>query len=68
MKKKELVFREVGKIMVNVGNLVLASLVFGSILKGDERWLIPSISGAIALVLMVLGVHFLTKGGEKWQH
>jgi hypothetical protein len=54
-----------GKILVNIGNLVLASLVFGSILKGDERLLIPLVSGIIALLLLIWGTIFLMKGGEK---
>jgi redox-regulated HSP33 family molecular chaperone len=65
MNKKERVTEEVGKIFVNLGHLVFASLVFGSILKGEGKLLMPLVSTGAAVLLFVLGVIFLTKGGKK---
>jgi hypothetical protein len=65
--KKQRALREIGKVSVNFGNLTFASLVLGTIIKGDyDRFLLLLIGGAIALVFIALGVFTLTiAGGEK---
>jgi hypothetical protein len=62
---KDRVSEEVGKIFVNLGHLVFASLVFGSILKGEVRLLFPFISGGTGLLLFAIGVIILTLGGKN---
>ena len=59
--------REIGRVFVNFGNLTFASLVLGTIIKGDyDRFLLLLIGGAFALVFIAIGVLMLTKsGGEK---
>jgi hypothetical protein len=66
MKKKYRVFREVGKVAINFGNLTFASLVLGSIIKGDyDRLSILLVGGGIALVFISLGIVLTTIGGEE---
>ena len=59
--------REIGKVSVNFGNLTFASLVLGTIIKGDfDRLALLLVGGGVALVFIVLGVFTLTiAGGEK---
>jgi uncharacterized membrane protein YqjE len=59
--------KEVGKVLVSFGNLTFASLVLGTILKGDyDRLTLLLIGGGIALVFIVLGViSLIVAGGEK---
>ena len=59
--------KEIGKVLVSFGNLTFASLVLGTILKGDyDRLTLLLIGGGIALVFIVLGViSLIVAGGEK---
>jgi len=68
MGKKEQVFREIGKVLVNFGNLTFASLVLGTIIKGDfDRLTLLFIGGGVAVLFITLGIITLTNaGGEKW--
>jgi len=54
-------------VLVNFGNLTFASLVLGSIIKGDyDRLTLLLVGGGVALIFIVLGVITLTNaGGEK---
>jgi len=54
--------------LVNFGNLTFASLVLGTIIKGDyDRLALLIVGGSIALVFITLGIITLTAagGGEK---
>jgi len=55
-------------VLVNFGNLTFASLVLGSIIKGDyDRVALLLVGGGVALLFLALGVAMLTlTGGEKW--
>ena len=68
MRKKEQAFREIGKVLVNFGNLTFASLVLGTIIKGDfDRLTLLFIGGGVAVLFITLGIITLTlTGGEKW--
>jgi hypothetical protein len=59
--------REIGKVSVNFGNLTFASLVLGTIIKGDfDQLTVLLIGGGVALIFIALGVLTLTiTGGEK---
>jgi len=59
--------REIGKVSVNFGNLTFASLVLGTIIRGDyDRLTLLLVGGGVALIFIVLGVVTLTiTGGEK---
>jgi len=65
--KKQRAFREIGKVLVNFGNLTFASLVLGTIIKGDfDRLTLLLVGGGVALLFIALGVVTLTlTGGEK---
>ena len=65
--KKQRALKEIGKVLVSFGNLTFASLVLGTILKGDyDRLTLLLIGGGIALVFIVLGViSLIVAGGEK---
>jgi len=66
MKKKYRVFREVGKVAVNFGSLTFASLVLGSIIKGDyDRLSILLVGGCVAAIFIAGGIIMLTAGGEE---
>jgi hypothetical protein len=66
MTKKIRVFREIGKVVVNFGSLTFASLVLGTILRGDyDKLLVMAIGFGIAVALIVWGIIFLTKGEEE---
>jgi hypothetical protein len=60
-------FREIGKVLVNFGNLTFASLVLGTIIRGDyDRLTLLLVGGGFALIFITLGVITLTiTGGEK---
>jgi uncharacterized membrane protein YqjE len=59
--------KEIGKVLVNFGNLTFASLVLGTIIKGDyNRLTLLLVGGGIALVFITLGViSLIVAGGEK---
>ena len=59
--------REIGKVSVNFGNLTFASLVLGTIIRGDyDRLTLLLVGGGVALIFIVLGILTLTiTGGEK---
>jgi uncharacterized membrane protein YqjE len=59
--------KEIGKVLVNFGNLTFASLVLGTIIKGDyNRLTLLFIGGGIALIFITLGIiSLIVAGGEK---
>jgi len=65
--KRQRALKEIGKVLVNFGNLTFASLVLGTIIKGDyNRLTLLLVGGAVALLLIILGVITLTNaGGEE---
>ena len=65
MRNKERVLGEIGKVAVNFGSLTFASLVLGTIIKGDyDRFAMLCVGGSIALIFITLGIIFLTQGDE----
>jgi hypothetical protein len=65
MKKKELVFREVGKILVNFGYLVFTGIVISTILRGEhDRQPMLIIGCCITFLLIAGGMFCLMNGGE----
>jgi hypothetical protein len=66
-EKRQRALKEIGRVLVNFGNLTFASLVLGSIIKGDyDRLTLLLVGGGVALIFIVLGVITLTNaGGEK---
>jgi len=68
MKKKHFVLKEIGRVLVNLGNLTFASLVLGGIIKGDyDRLVLLLVSGFVAALFIMGGITLLTKGEEKWK-
>ena len=67
MSKKLRALTEIGKVLVNFGNLTFASLVLGTIIKGDfDRLTLLLVGGSVAVLFIVLGVITLAlTGGEK---
>jgi len=65
--KRQRALKEIGRVLVNFGNLTFASLVLGTIIKGDyNRLTLLLVGGCFALLFIVLGVITLTNaGGEK---
>jgi len=65
--KRERALKEIGKVLVNFGNLTFASLVLGTIIKGDfDRLALLLVGGGVAVLFITLGVITLTRaGGEK---
>ncbi|MDR0443815.1 MAG: hypothetical protein LBH44_10445 [Treponema sp.] len=64
--KKHRVFREIGKVAVNFGSLTFASLVLGTIIRGDYDRMLVLLGGfGGSIVLITLGVICLTIGGEE---
>jgi hypothetical protein len=64
--KRQRAYREIGRVLVNFGNLTFASLVLGSIIKGDyDRLTLLLLGGGVALIFIVLGVITLTNAGEE---
>jgi len=65
MKKKHRVLKEIGKVMVNIGNLTFAGLVLGGIIKGDyDRLTTIWIGSFFVLALITGGIILLTAGDE----
>ncbi|MDR1837322.1 MAG: hypothetical protein LBQ89_06660 [Treponema sp.] len=64
---KQRAYREIGKVLVNFGNLTFASLVLGTIIKGDfDRLTLLLVGGGVALIFITLGViSLINAGGEK---
>jgi len=64
---KQKALKEIGKVLVNFGNLTFASLVLGTIIKGDfDRLALLLVGGGVALIFIVLGiVSLIVAGGEK---
>jgi hypothetical protein len=54
-------------LLVNFGNLTFASLVLGTIIKGDyDRLTLLFVGGVVALIFITLGViTLINAGGEK---
>jgi len=68
MNKKNRVFMEIGKVAVNFGSLTFASLVLGSIIKGDyDRLALLLVGGFFAALFITGGIIMLTIGGEEWK-
>jgi hypothetical protein len=66
MNKRYRVFREIGKVAVNFGSLTFASLVLGTIIRGDyDKMLVLMIGGGLSATLIVYGIICLTLGGEE---
>ena len=67
MEKREQALREIGKVLVNFGNLTFASLVLGTIIRGDfDRFILLFAGGGLAMLFITLGIITLTKaGGEQ---
>ena len=64
--KRIRILREIGKVAVNFGSLTFASLVLGTIIRGDyDRLLLLLSGGGLSAVLIVWGIIFLTIGGEE---
>ena len=64
--RKKRATREVGKVLVNFGNLTFASLVLGTIIKGDyDQLVLLLVGGGIALVLVTIGIILLTVAGGE---
>ena len=65
--KRERALKEIGKVLVNFGNLTFASLVLGTIIKGDfDRLTLLLVGGGVAVLFITLGVITLTNaGGEQ---
>jgi len=65
--KREKALKEIGRVLVNFGNLTFASLVLGTIIKGDyDRLTLLLVGGGVAVLFIALGVLTLTlTGGEK---
>jgi putative Mn2+ efflux pump MntP len=66
MTKKYRVFKEIGKVAVNFGSLTFASLVLGTIIRGDyDRMLLLLIGFGGSIVLITLGIFLLSRGEEE---
>ena len=64
--KKKRATKEVGKVLVNFGNLTFASLVLGTIIRGDYDHLsLLLVGGGIALILVATGIILLTTAGGE---
>ena len=62
--KKKRATKEVGKVLVNFGNLTFASLVLGTIIIGEFNQIALLIAGAgIAILFIALGIILLTSAG-----
>ena len=67
-EKKQRALREIGRVLVNFGNLTFTSLVLGTIIKGDfDRVSLLVFGGVIVILLMTMGIVMLigAGGGEK---
>jgi len=66
MTKRIRALREIGKVAVNFGSLTFASLVLGTIIRGDyDRLFLLLFGGGLAAILVVFGIICLTIGEEK---
>jgi len=66
MNKKNRILREVGKVLVNLGNLSFTSLVLGSIIRGDfNRLIILLVGGCIVALFITIGIVMVIAGGEE---
>ena len=66
MTKRIKALREIGKVAVNFGSLTFASLVLGTIIRGDyDRLLLLLFGGGLSAILVVFGIICLTIGDEK---
>jgi len=60
LDRKQRALREIGKVLINFGNLTFASLVLGSILRSDyNRFLLVMTGGALAVLFVTVGVILL---------
>jgi putative Mn2+ efflux pump MntP len=66
MTKKYRVFKEIGKVAVNFGSLTFASLVLGTIIRGDyDRMLLLLAGFGGSIVLIIIGIFLLSRGEEE---
>ena len=65
--KAQTALREIGRVLVNFGSLTFASLVLGTIIRGDyDHISLLFIGGGVALLFITMGIIILTfAGGEK---
>ena len=65
--KKQTALKEIGKVLVNFGSLTFASLVLGTIIKGDfDQLALLFVGGGMAIIFITIGIMTLTAaGGEK---
>jgi len=64
--KKLRALREIGKVSVNFGNLTFASLVLGTIIRGDfSRFTLLLFGGGFAVIFITLGIITLTVAGVE---
>jgi len=64
--KRIRILKEIGKVAVNFGSLTFASLVLGTIIRGDyDRLLLLLFGGGLSAVLIVFGIICLSIGGEE---
>jgi hypothetical protein len=62
-RKKERVYREIGKISVTFGALTFTSLILGTIINSDYGRLVMLCAGSAAVLLFItVGITFLSKG------
>jgi hypothetical protein len=66
LSKKKRATKEVGKVLVNFGNLTFASLVLGTIIKGDfNQFALLIVGVGIAVLFIALGIVLLTSAGGE---
>ena len=65
--RKNTALKEIGKVLVNFGSLTFASLVLGTIIKGEyDQLALLLIGGVISMLFITIGIVSLTvAGGEK---
>ena len=62
--RKQTALKEIGKVLINFGSLTFASLVLGTIIKGDfDQLALLFIGGGIAVVFITLGIITLSEAG-----
>jgi uncharacterized membrane protein len=63
------IFRELGKVLVDIGKLAIGSIVFASIMRGrfDTIWLIL-LGSVFGLLTVIIGVGLIIKGNEREEY
>jgi hypothetical protein len=66
LKKKTNLAENIGKVLVNLGQIVFATLFLGGVLRGEVPQYIMVISGIVGTtILIVLGLLLSAKGKEN---